>query len=305
LEIMLVMGTDVEVNVFCQVSNELGESPIWHQGRQALFWLDILNRTLFGKKFDGHTATAFKSWKLPEVGSAMALDKARQNILWMVTDRSFGALDLVTGKFERLVELGLAKTMRANDGSVSPHGDFWFGTMEWSPTGIHGGIYSITPTGKLLNQKIPMGIPNTFCWSPDGSTIYISDSLQQKMFSFAVKKGMALVESRQLIADLSGTEATPDGGAVDQQGFLWNAHWNGHKVVKYGPDGRAHEILRLPAPKPTSCCFGGPELRHLFMTSARAGIGDSELEGEPLSGSVFMKEVSVPGKPIIPFSLKI
>jgi L-arabinonolactonase len=284
------------MNVFCDEENELGEGPLWHSQRNSLFWLDILERKLFEKRFESRKSGADNNWLLPEYASAMAQDKYDENILWMVTNKSFGKYDLTKCSYFPVLKLGISESFRANDGGVSPDGAFWFGTMEWSPSGINGSVYSISPGGLVKEQGIKIGIPNTFCWQPSGKAVYISDSFQQKIYSFEVKNQQIINHPERVLVDLTKSGSTPDGGAVDNAGYLWNAHWDGHKVVKYDRDGEIHEEIHMPVPRPTSCCFGGPTYQHLFVTSARTMMSKEEVAKYPSSGNVFVSEQSTAGR---------
>ena len=86
---------------------------------------------------------------------------------------------------------------------------------------------------------------------------------------------------------------------MDAEGFLWNARWGGGRVIRFAPDGRIDRELEVPVAQPSSCCFGGPDLKTLYVTSAR-----QELEGlapNSLDGSVFAFELDVAGLPMTPF----
>jgi len=87
----------------------------------------------------------------------------------------------------------------------------------------------------------------------------------------------------------------PDGTAVDADGYLWNAQWGGWRIVRYAPDGRIDRIVEMPVAQPTSCAFGGPDLRTLYVTSARDELSDAELAGQPLAGGLFAFEPGVVG----------
>jgi L-arabinonolactonase len=285
------------IKLFSNVKSELGEGPLWHPNRESLFWLDIIKQTLYEKAFDSIEADFDKSWQLPEISSALALDGESNNSILMVTNRCFGRLDLDTGEFCSLITLPIDEHMRANDGGVGPNGEFWFGTMEKKPTGNNGDIYSLSPSGKLTHQLAKIGIPNTFCWSSTGKRLYLSDSLQQKMYSFDMSDNEELLNSeKEIFTDLTQGDSTPDGGAMDINGDLWNAHWDGYKVQCYTANKKQRDTLNLPVPKVTSCCFGGPELRHLFITTAREGMSAIELQKHPLSGHVFVVKLPVIGQ---------
>jgi L-arabinonolactonase len=293
------------MKIFSNEACQLGEGPMWHPERNSLFWLDILNRNLFEKSFENEGLAADRSWFLPEYTSVLAHDKNDKNILWMVTDKSFGKFDLKKHAYHPVLNLGLENSFRANDGGVSPKGTLWFGSMEWSPSGINGSIYSISASAKLQKQSLSIGVPNTFCWSLNGAVLYISDSYQQKVFSFTIQDQILDNKSAHVFADLSDGESTPDGGAINCDGFLWNAHWDGHKVVKYNDIGELQREILMPVPKPTSCCFGGVEYRNLFVTSARTTMSKQELIKYPMSGNVFVEKRITPGRPSLPYCLEI
>lgn len=300
-----LIAPDQPMKTFSQDKLALGEALLWHAQRNTLFWLDILNRRLFEKRLESYNNSADNSWSLPEHSSVLAADTFDNAILWMVTERSVGKFNLNTAEYEPILLHGTDPLFRANDGSVSPDGSFWFGTMEWVPTGINGSIYCVTSSGELREQGVRIGIPNTFAWSADGLLLYVSDSFRKKIFSFEVEDSRIKPGTRQLVVNLDTSESTPDGGAIDQECNLWNAHWDGHKLVKYDLGGRTLGVLTVPVPRPTSCCFGGPEMKHLFITSARDGLSEEELVQFPLSGSVFVVEQDVPGSTPTTFHLEL
>lgn len=281
--------------IFSRQSCELGESPLWHPQRQSLFWLDILGKKLYEKRLTSSNSDFDRSWMLPEHASFLAADKKNPDLLWMVTNKSFGKFDVSAGTFVPVLELPIEEDMRANDGGVSLNGYLWFGTMQWRPKGSRGKIYSISPSGELQVHAPSIGIPNTFVWNPDGSKFYFSDSLAQIIRRCLVVDGAIDWRACDNFADLSGSRATPDGGAMDLTEQLWNAQWDGGKVVAYDKDGLITATLTLPVPRPTSCCFGGPDYKHLFVTSARCDMSANELIAAPASGNVFVTELEVAG----------
>ncbi|MCF6263979.1 MAG: SMP-30/gluconolactonase/LRE family protein [Xanthomonadales bacterium] len=299
-----VMEANVQMKVFSNEKCELGESPLWHPQRGSLLWLDILQRKLYEKKLGATRHESDRVWNLPEYTSVLSLDKYNPDLLWMVTDKSFGNFDLCSGSFEKLLDLNLNKAYRTNDGGVSPNGDFWFGTMAWEPRGINGDIYSVTASAKLIKHQLKLGIPNTFCWTADNSGLLITDSFQQRIFHYQVSRGNLKQDSKFVFKDLSKSTSTPDGGALDIHGRLWIARWGGSKVVKYDQNGVNKGEIILPVPRPTSCCFGGPNNCLLFITTARTGLSKSDLADQPLSGSVFVVKANTPGLPLMPFCLE-
>lgn len=298
------MRPEWDVAVFSTTTCELGEGPLWHPQRQSLFWLDIVNKILYEKGLNSKQAEYDNKWNLPFVSSALAVNSQREDVLWVISEQGFGEFELTTGQYEAKISLPIAEKIRTNDGGVAPNGDFWFGTMEKKPTGQHGSIYSISQTGKLKKQLEHIGIPNTFCWLKNGQQLLLSDSLRQIMLSYEVLDGKLQPASKKIHIDLQQTLVTPDGGAIDSQGNLWNAQWDGGCIACYDSLGHLLQRINLPVPKVSSCCFGGSENKHLFITSANEGMSQQELERYPLSGSIFLVELSVPGMEIKPFTLE-
>ena len=98
-------------------------------------------------------------------------------------------------------------------------------------------------------------------------------------------------------ANTRGAPATPDGSAVDAQGYLWNAQWGGGSVIRFAPDGSVDRVVKVPVSRPTCPAFGGKDLKTLYITSARDGLTPEQLAAEPLAGGVFAIDVDVPGLP--------
>jgi sugar lactone lactonase YvrE len=135
---------------------------------------------------------------------------------------------------------------------------------------------------------------NGIGWSPDGKTMYVTQSLAHAIFSYDFDLEKGLIANRRIFIDFK--EAIPDGLAVDAEGCLWSAHAGGGKIVRYTPKGKIDRTLHLPVPRPSSCTFGGADLKTLFITTARELLTKEELEKFPLSGDLFSVEVDVKGK---------
>jgi len=283
------------IKIFSNVKNELGEGVLWHPIRQSLLWLDINKNLLFEKNINSSVQTYDTCWHMPEIGSAIALSDSNNNLIYIITDKSFASFDLGSGLFKVEIALGLPENMRANDGGVSPDGTFWFGTMEKTPSGRNGAIYSISTSGLVTKQLSGVGIPNTLTWSNDGNKLYVSDSWQKVMYCFDVINGTIIASSQTEVLNLSATQATPDGGTTDINGNIWNAHWGGFKIVCLSPNGQILQEVPVPIPKPTCCCFGGADNSSLFITSAREGMNEQELRDYPLSGAVFVLKLNIIG----------
>ena len=145
---------------------------------------------------------------------------------------------------------------------------------------------------KLMGE---VGITNTLCWSPDGARVYMADTLKGVIWSFAYDPNGPRLTDQQVFVE--GGDGGPDGSAMDEDGCLWTARWGAGHVVRYAPDGRIDRTIELPCRQPSSCAFGGPDRRTLYVTSARIGL---ETPGD-FDGALFAVPVEVAGLPMTPF----
>jgi sugar lactone lactonase YvrE len=137
-------------------------------------------------------------------------------------------------------------------------------------------------------------IANTVSCSPDGGTMYLADSSLRTLWAFPICADGSLGPRREFI-DTRGGAGAPDGSAVDAEGYVWNAQWGAWRIVRYAPDGSIDRIVQFPVSQVSSCAFGGPDLRTLYCTSAREGLGESDLAAQPLAGGLFAFEPGVAG----------
>ena len=270
---------------------ELGEGPIWNRNRQSWCWLDILNSTLYELPFGESTPV---SHQLPIMVSAMATIET--NGLLLASEGSIATYNLVSKELDEVIKLDLPSDMRTNDGGMGFDGRFWFSTMQKSPSEAKGSIYSVSPNFSVKKHIDGIVIPNTMVWNKKMSGLMLSDSFHQRTYLYPYEDDQ--FKSEELsnpFIDLKQTSSTPDGGALDCNGNMWVALWGGHKVICVDPLGKITDEIDLPVPQPSSCCFGGENHRHLFITSAKEGLTKAELDQYPLSGSVFIVELDVEG----------
>ena len=276
----------------------LGEGPLWSPTEGFLWWTDIKRAKLH--RFNPRTGNA-RRYDLPLHASALALWDGN---LLMAGDRELGVYDTATESYERFHLLTEEPPKnRTNDGGIAPDGSFWFGTMDNDETEVSGNYYRLASDMSVTRLKIaPAMVTNTFQFSDDGQTLYTCDSAEQEILAFDCKPGSGAVSGRRLFASTMDGGGYPDGSAVDAEGCLWNCQWDASRIVRYAPDGRVDKVVYLPIPRPTSCAFGGPELKTLYITSARTGLSDKRFESSPLSGGLFAMTVDVPGRPVPEFA---
>jgi len=181
--------------------------------------------------------------------------------------------------------------MRLNDARVDAAGRLWFGTLnEVEPDRPDGGLYCCAGAGTDTPKKMEASyrVPNGPAFSPDGRTLYHSDSAARTIYAFNVSQSGELSKKR-VYALFNRFEGLPYGMATDTSGNLWIAHWDGSRVTQRDPlSGRVLRTIVVPAPRVTGVAFGGPTLTDLFITTARIGMSDAALAQSRSAGSLFI-----------------
>ena len=286
-------------DLFIDCRNDLGEGPLWHPERGELFWFDINANTLFRASPDGKVLATVDFGE--PVAAAAIVDKTHLLIAAATAILDF---DIETGKFsERLPLEADNPVTRSNDSRVSPHGAWWIGTMGRKAEAQAGAVYHHL-AGTLTTVRTKVGIPNATCFSPDGRTAYFTDSHTKLIEKVAIDPETGLpIGAWEPFVDLSSKGATPDGAVCDTEGFVWNAEYGGGRVTRYSPDGRVDREITVPCPNITCPCFGGTDLKTLYITTASQDMTPDERERYPHAGSVFSFAIDVPGQAETPVKL--
>ncbi len=295
---------EVQVDLVLDARNATGESPVWHAGEQALYWVDIPARKLFRWVID---SGALSQWQMPEMLGCVALLGTGTGL---IAGAESGFYRLTPGSnsemgFERLAAVDHAwPGMRFNDGRCDRQGRFLAGTMVMDMTaGADSGcIYSYQKSSGLSKLLDGFITPNGMAFSPDGRTMYLSDSHPSSQlvwaFDYDIERG--LPSRRRVFIDMNPLPGRPDGAAIDADGCYWICGNDAGLVHRFTPEGRLDRSLSVPVKKPAMCAFGGAGLDTLFVTSIRPeGI---DLTDQPLAGGVFALHPGVHGLPETPFS---
>lgn len=279
-----------------------GESPVWLASEQALYWTDIPARKLWRwRAEDAQT----KSWDAPEMIACMApTAQAGQWIAGM--ESGIFALTLQASQplqAQLLAPVSHARPgMRFNDGRCDRQGRFVAGTMlmNMAAGASAGGMYSYEKSSKgtglrgLLQGFIT---PNGLAFSPDGKTMYLSDSHPsvQMIWAFDYDTVTGTPSSQRVFVDMNALPGRPDGAAVDVDGCYWICGNDAGLIHRFTPDGTLDCSMAVPVKKPAMCAFGGAGLDTLFVTSIRPeGI---DLSDQPLAGGLFALRPGVCGLP--------
>jgi sugar lactone lactonase YvrE len=282
------------------VSCAVGESPVWHALEQAWYWVDIPARRIW--RLD-HATGATRHWTAAEMVACIA-PRAQGGLIAGMETGIF-AVDLQddgTVRAERLAAPPeLAPGMRFNDGRTDRQGRFWSGTM-WMDMAAAlpiGRLYRIDANG--LSAPLVNGLvtQNGLAWSPDGRTMYLSDShpTRRRVWAFDYDVDAGVPHDRRLFVDMALYTGRPDGATMDSDGCYWVAGNDGASLLRFTPGGKLDRELKLPVAKPSMPCFGGPELDTLLITS----IVQPGKEHDALAGAVLVVRPGVRGVPEVAF----
>jgi len=279
----------------------LGESPLWHPREQLLYWCDIPGKRV--NRFDP-SGGALSHWSFETEPASLAprLDGA----LLLAMRDGLWRFDPASGERSRLAlpPYDTAKE-RFNDGKCDPQGRFWVGTIYEPRDPALASLYCHAD-GKLVRKADGVTTSNGLAWSPNGRTMYWSDTKAHTIFAFDFDPGSGELSQRRVFAsfpvkqagqDLAGYGGRPDGAAVDAEGCYWVAMFEGQRVLRLSPGGEIVRELRLPVRCPTMPCFGGADLKTLYITTARENRPAAELADQPVAGCVLSVRVDVPGLP--------
>ena len=276
------------LDVVLRARDDLGEGPWWSVRSHVLWRVDILGHLLHSWSPQSDQVA---TWDLGnDVG--FAVPAGDQSVLVGLRD-GITSIDLETGERVLLASTPGNGASRFNDGKTDRQGRLWAGTIvddQSTPDGVFGTLQNDGFDVKLDG----IGISNGLGWSPDNSTMYVTDSAVRTIWAFDFDAETATLHNRRAFA--TDDDCEPDGLTVDAEGGVWSAKWNGGKVVRYDPNGDVSEVLDAPVSRPTSCMFGGKDLDILFVTSASVGLDDAERSATP-AGSVLAVQPGVQGLP--------
>jgi sugar lactone lactonase YvrE len=283
----------------------LSEGPRWDEERQQLLWVDIL-----GSGFHRATVTADGG---PDQVRTMALDRH----VGAVAPVAGGGYVLAAGQgflfvdeADSVRELAQPEAgrvdVRMNDGACDPQGRFWAGTMAYDESPGAGTLYRLELDGRCSTVLTGLTISNGIGWSPDEATMYLSDSGTGLVEAFDFDGATGAISGRRTLVHIDRPGMAPDGLTVDEQGDIWVGMYGGWAVHRYGPEGSLRATVPIPAAQATSCAFGGPDLRILFVTTGRERLERPALEEQPDAGRVFsVTGLGVRGAPCAPYRGRI
>jgi sugar lactone lactonase YvrE len=281
--------TELDAELVLDARAILGEGPVWDAEAGVLWWVDIEGRQIH--RFHPSTR-ADTTIATPSMVGAVAL-RARGGLVAALAD-GVDRVDVASGAFERVLELGEPPNVRSNESKCDPAGRLLVGTMAYDYAPI-GSLYSIDAGGSVRRLLGDLEIANGMAWSADGGTFYYIDSPTRRVDAFDYDLATGSIARRRPWLVFDDPIAKPDGMAIDSEGGLWIAFWGAGEVRRYGPDRSLDVVVRVPAKQVTSAVFGGPDLRDLYITSATTELTSAQRAEQPLAGGLFHVRIPVAG----------
>ncbi len=281
-----------EIEHVLAVQNELGEGPIWVPEEKALYWLDIKNSLVF--RFYPSTGK-HESFAIEVPITALAMRDSGGFVA--ATYKGFAFWNLQDQELHFIADPEAdQRDVVFNDGAVDRQGRFWAGTVNPSnPEAREGCLHRLDPDGHVHKMDSGFMEPNGMGWSPDSRTMYFTDSVDRVIWAYDYDPTAGAISNRRPFVELPEEEGLPDGLAVDSEGYVWSAQWDGWKLSRYDPSGKREREVQLPVQQVTSFAFVGENLDELYITSAWIMLNDEKRKEQPWAGDLLRIRVDVRG----------
>lgn len=276
-----------------RAQNRLGETPIWVQQENTLYWVDWGGRP--SCRFDPATGN-FVTFPVSKPVTALA---RRATGGWLaIAQNRIEFWDPAINSYEPFVGPPVPDrpAICYNDGAVDRQGRLLIGTVNMDdPFAPDGSLYRLDPDGSLHELDTGYATANGIGLSPDGRTVYVTDMRHGQIVALDYDAAGGLVSNRRIFARVPAEEGMPDGLIVDAEGFVWSGHWDGWRLTRYDPAGKVERQIRFPVQHVVSFAFGGRDLDQLYVTTAWWGFNEEERRRQPMAGDLFRVETGVKG----------
>ena len=283
-----------EWQICAQTRDQLGESILWHPVEKALYWIDFYGPLVHRQKWGSGPV---ESWRIDlgeTIGSLVFADMGR---LLLAVDHGLHLFDTSTGTTRFFADPKNGKMNLAyNDGKVDRAGRYWIGTYDLAEREPSGIFYRVGTDGTAKVADKGFVLCNGPTFSPDNRKLYFSDTVGRRILSYELDRD-GLISGRRIFFSFSIDDGMPDGLTVDSAGNVWCALYGGSKVACIDAKGTLRKSLYLPATLVTSLCFGGPELKTLYVTTGQRTDSREASKAHEIGGAVFMRPVDSPGLP--------
>lgn len=270
----------------------LGEGPVYDKDLNRLYWVDIEGKKIIVNDLNTGTETFYD---MPDLVSSLCVIDDKRVIATI--RHAFYIVDLSKNSLQKVAEVETEiESNRFNDGKCDKLGRYWAGTMNMIERKPTGNFYKLEGN-KIVKVLEGLTISNGLGWDIEDKVMYLIDTPTRKVFMFDFDLQRGEIYNKKIAVDFGNEPGNPDGMAVDEEGFIWVAHWGGGKVSRWNPrNGKKVFEIKVPATYVTSVTFGTPEMNYVFISTA----GKSQ---DPLAGKLFTTRVDVRGLPNYRFKI--
>lgn len=289
-----------QVRLAFDAGNHLGETPVWSETDQALWWVNCENPPELHCWTPG--TGEHRKWPMPLRIGGFA-PKASGGLLVALADGLYD-FDPEGGALALRVASPLPSHVKLHESAVDREGRFWIGGYDHDfPANREAdGAKYLRLDGDRLTAVIEhIAVANGLAFSPDGRTIYAADAPKRRVEAWDLDPASGAVSNRRPFLTLVEGEGFVDGATVDIEGGYWLANVAAGRLRRYLPDGSLDRIIELPFSNPTKPVFGGPGLRTLFVTSTRLAMQCFMTPTAP-NGAIYALEPGECGVPQVPFA---
>jgi sugar lactone lactonase YvrE len=273
----------------------LGESPVWDERHNVLYWVDIPTGNVHALDLGSRQ---HRHWHFDGPVGSMGL--AESGRLVVAVAGSVYLFDPHTEHSALLAQLEPEfPKLRLNDGKVGPDGAFWVGSMDDRPVKEEiGSLYRVTADGRAERKIDGLKVSNGIAWSADGRTMFHSDSRGPWIDRWQFDPATGEIGQRHRIRTLTNEEGRPDGGACDMEGAYWSCGISAGCINRFDRDGKLLQRVETPVPAPTMLAFGGKDMRTAYVTSLSDNLAERKLADHPNRGRLFAIDLGVVGAPV-------
>ncbi|MDW7693546.1 SMP-30/gluconolactonase/LRE family protein [Flammeovirgaceae bacterium SG7u.111] len=273
------------------IRSEHGEGPVWDEKAKKFYWVDLLRGKYY--KADANTGVV-KGYEMGQPLGVMALCNEGSVVAALKDGFAYYNEKADILEIMENPEKSLPET-RFNDGAVDPKGRFLAGTMKHDGSKPIGSLYSFETGKKAKKLEEDIYITSGMDWSVDGKTFFLTDTNRHVIWAYDYDLETGNISNRRDHI-VFGKDEYPDGMCIDSEGGFWVAMWEGSKLSHFDADGNKIEDIPLPVKYPTSCCFGGDDMKELFITTSLLELDDEEREETRTAGKVLSIRTNVKGK---------
>ncbi len=275
------------MNVGC----ELAEGPIWNERESRLLWVDIERGNVWIADLNGGEPFVVRVGR--PVGSIAPCRDGSH--LAAVPE---GLVRMTAGDFSVMEKPDyhlpvVNSLLRMNDGAVDPIGRYVVGTTSRGETRTGAAALWSFDRRRILCLRSDLSISNGIGWTSDGSRMLHIDTPTQSICEFEYCLDTGVVGRLSSTVEIRPQYGAPDGLAIDAEGGVWVALWNGGAVHRY-IGGHLDHVVSVPTPLVSSVAFAGPDLESLVITTAVVPGANSR---SSLGGALFHCRPGVRGLP--------